>query len=286
MKKNTIVFLFCLFTAIAAMAQDHSLQVMTFNIRYNNPRDSINAWPNRIDKVSSQILYHQPQLLGVQEALWGQIQDLRQALPQYKFVGVGRDDGDKKGEFSAIFYDTTRMQLLDNKTFWLSETPEVVGSKGWDAAICRIVTYARFRDRKTRKEFYHFNTHFDHIGQEARRQSAKLLLQRVNQISGNMPAVITGDFNAKPDDEPIRIIVDEKNPMHLKDSKALSKTPHYGPHSTFNSFKAHETGDQPIDYIFLKGKWDVWQHACLTQTWMGLFASDHFAQITKLTFSK
>src|SRR5690606_8159556 len=100
------------------------------------------------------ILFHQPQILGVQEALWGQMQDLQQALPQYKFVGVGRDDGDKKGEFSAIFYDTTRIQLLDSKTFWLSETPEVAGSKGWDAAICRIVTYARFRDRKNRKEFY------------------------------------------------------------------------------------------------------------------------------------
>ncbi|QEH40582.1 endonuclease/exonuclease/phosphatase family protein [Chitinophaga sp. XS-30] len=286
MKKNIIALLCCFFTTIAAMAQDNSLQVMTFNIRYNNPGDSINAWPNRADKVASQILYHQPAVLGVQEALWGQMQDLSRALPQYKFVGAGRDDGDKKGEFSAIFYDTARMQLLDSKTFWLSETPEVIGSKGWDAAICRIVTYARFRDRKSRREFYHFNTHFDHIGKVARRESAKLLLQKVNEIAGSTPAIITGDFNAKPQDEPIRVIVDAQNPLHLKDAKALSKTPHYGPHSTFNSFKAHEIGDQPIDYIFLKGKWEVWQHACITQTWKGLFASDHFAQVAKLTFAR
>lgn len=286
MKKNAIILLFCFFTSMVAVAQDNSLQVMTFNIRYNNAGDSVNAWPNRIEKVSSQILYHQPHVLGVQEALWGQMQDLQQALPQYKFVGGGRDDGAKKGEFSAIFYDTSRIELLSSKTFWLSETPEAVGVKGWDADLPRIVTYARFRDRKSRKEFYHFNTHFDHRGRVARRESAKLLLQRVNDIAGKTPTVITGDFNARPADEPIRIILDEKNPLHLKDSKALSKTPHYGPHGTSNGFRAHENSTEPIDYIFLKGNWEVWQHACISQTWKGLFASDHFAQIARLTFGK
>ena len=287
MKKITATLLLCLIIAVSAMAQDNSLQVMTFNIRYNNAGDSINAWPNRKDKVSSQILFHHPHTLGLQEALWDQITDLSGALTQYKHVGVGRDDGDKKGELSAIFYDTTRLMLLDSKTFWLSETPDKVGSKGWDAMLPRIVTYARFKDRKTKKEFYHFNTHFDHRGKIARRESAKLLLQKVNEIAGKLPVVITGDFNAKPNDEPIQVIVDTQDPLHLKDAKHLSKIPHYGPASTFNSFGPKEIGNEPIDYIFLKGgNWTVWQHACITQTWAGLFASDHFAQLAILTLGK
>lgn len=284
MKKAASALLLCLMSAITTLAQDNSLTVMTFNIRYNNPRDSANAWPNRKDKVATQVSFYQPQLLGVQEALWEQMDDLAKALPDYKFIGVGRDDGEKKGEFSAIFYDATRLTLLDQHTFWLSETPEKTGSKGWDAAICRVVTYGRFRDKKTKKEFYHFNTHFDHIGKVARRESAKLLLQKVAQIAGKLPAVITGDFNAKPADEPIQVIVDEQNPQHLTDAKGISKTPHYGPTSTFNSFKSQEVGDEPIDYIFLKGKWNVARHGTITQSWKGLFASDHFAVVAEISF--
>ena len=282
MKRTTTLLLLCLFAAASALAQDRNLRVMSFNIRYNNAKDSINAWPNRKDKVASQILFHQPATLGVQEALWDQMEDLAQRLPQYKYVGIGRDGG-TKGEFSAIFYDTTRLQLLQSHTFWLSETPEAVGVKGWDAALPRIVTYARFRDRLTKKEFYHFNTHFDHRGRTARHESAKLLLEKVAKISGKTPAVVTGDFNAMPDSDPIRVITDAQNPMHLKDSKPLSKIPHYGPDCTFNSFQAHETSDQPIDYIFLKGPWKVLQHATITQTWRGLFASDHFSIFASLS---
>jgi endonuclease/exonuclease/phosphatase family metal-dependent hydrolase len=282
MKRTTTLLLLCFFAAASALAQDRNLRVMSFNIRYNNAKDSINAWPNRKDKVASQVLFHQPAILGVQEALWDQMEDLAQRLPQYKYVGIGRDGGNK-GEFSAIFYDTNRLQLLQSHTFWLSETPEAVGVKGWDAALPRIVTYARFRDRVTKKEFYHFNTHFDHRGKTARHESAKLLLEKVAKISGKLPAVVTGDFNATPDSDPIRVITDEQNPLHLKDSKPLSKIPHYGPDCTFNSFQAHETSDQPIDYIFLKGPWKVLQHATITQTWRGLFASDHFSIFASLS---
>lgn len=284
MKKITSVLLFCLLSTATALAQDKSLTVMSFNIRYNTPRDSANAWPLRKDKVASQIIFHEPQVLGVQEALWEQMDDLAKVLPGYKFIGTGRDDGDKKGEFSAIFYDADRLTLLDQRTFWLSETPDKVGSKGWDAQLPRIVTYGRFRDKKTKKEFYHFNTHFDHMGKVARRESAKLLLQKVNEIAGKTPAVITGDFNATPADEPIQVIVNPQDPMHLSDAKALSKTPHYGPTGTFNGFRARETGTEPIDYIFLKGKWNVAKHATISQSWMGLFASDHYAVVAELSF--
>lgn len=280
MRRTCLLYLL-LILGTAAAAQT-PLQVMTFNIRYNNPGDSLNAWPHRKDKVAGTVLFHEVTLLGVQEALYDQINDLQDRLPRYKHVGVGRDDGKTKGEFSAIFYDTTRMQLLDSKTFWLSTTPEVPGSKGWDAAITRIVTWAKFRDKKTNKVFFHFNTHFDHKGEVARRESAHLLLKQVAAIAGKMPAVITGDFNARPADEPIRVVTNTSDPLHLRDSKALSELPHFGTESTFNSFKATDQGDQPIDYIFLKGKFRVLQHATLTNSWQGRFASDHFAVFSKL----
>ncbi|HWV64441.1 endonuclease/exonuclease/phosphatase family protein [Chitinophaga sp.] len=262
---------------VSSLAAQVPLKVMTFNIRYNNPDDSANAWPNRKDKVASEILFLGANTLGVQEALNDQMQDLQQRLPQYKAIGVGRDDGKTKGEFSAIFYDTTRLQLLKSETFWLSETPTVAGHIGWDGACTRIVTWGKFRDKQTNKMFYHFNTHFDHMGKIARRESAKLLLQKVHQITGKDAAIITGDFNAVPSDEPIQIIMNSGDPLHLTDSKAISKTPHFGPAGTFNGWNIAEADDQPIDYIFLKGKYDVLKHASISETWEGRYASDHFA---------
>jgi endonuclease/exonuclease/phosphatase family metal-dependent hydrolase len=258
------------------------LNVMTFNIRYNEPRDSLNAWPYRKDKVASQILFHQAVIVGVQEALYSQMQDLSEQLTTYKYTGGGRDDGKQKGEYSAIFYDTTRLQLLQTATFWLSEQPEVIGVKGWDAALPRIVTWAKFRDRKTKKDFFHFNTHFDHMGKIARRESARLLLQKVAQIAKKTPAIITGDFNARPDDEPIQVITDATNSLYLTDSKRVSQQPHYGPDGTFNAFGPKETQDAPIDYIFLHGDIKVLQHATLSQTWSGRFSSDHFPVLASL----
>ncbi|HEY0042767.1 MAG TPA: endonuclease/exonuclease/phosphatase family protein [Flavisolibacter sp.] len=279
MKKILLLFLTS-FVCVLLFAQD--LNVMTFNIRLNTKADSLNAWLYRKDKVASQILFHDVQLLGVQEALHDQMIDLKERLPQFKYVGVGRDDGKEKGEYSAIFYDTVRLQVLESKTFWLSLTPEVPGSKSWDAAITRIVTWAKFKDRKTGKTFFAFNTHFDHIGKEARRESARLLLQKVASIAGKTRAVITGDFNAVPNDEPIQVIMDKTNALHLINAKDVSTIPHYGPTGTFNAFGTKERDDQPIDYIFLKGAWKVAKHATISQTWNGRFASDHFSVLATL----
>ena len=274
MKKISI--LLCTITVGFSIVAQEALNVMTFNIRYNNPGDSLDAWPFRINKVSSQILFHEAHIIGVQEALHGQIQDLDRALTSYKYVGVGRDDGKEKGEYSAIFFDTTRLQVLQSQTFWLSQTPQIPGSKSWDAAITRVVTWAKFRDRKTKKEFYVFNTHFDHIGQVARAESARLLLKYSNEIAGSMPYLVTGDFNASPIQEPIQVILNPKDPLHLIDTKSVSATPHYGPSGTFNGFKSKETGDLPIDYIFIRQAVKVLQHATLSQTWEGRYSSDHF----------
>jgi endonuclease/exonuclease/phosphatase family metal-dependent hydrolase len=279
MKKMIFAFFLFLFS-FSLSAQE--LRVMTFNIRLNTASDSLNAWSYRKDKLASQVLFHDIQLLGVQEALHDQMMDLRERLPQFKSLGGGRDDGKQKGEYSAIFYDTTRLQVLQSKMFWLSETPEVPGSKSWDAAITRIVTWAKFKDRKTKKIFFAFNTHFDHKGQVARRESAKIVLQKIQEIAGNIPVVCTGDFNAEPTAEPVMVIMDKTNPLHLTDSKEISATAHYGPTGTFNAFQSKEVSDQPIDYIFLKGKWKVKKHATISQSWGGRFASDHFSVLATL----
>jgi endonuclease/exonuclease/phosphatase family metal-dependent hydrolase len=279
------VFLLSLFSALFSFAAaQEPLHVMTFNIRYNTAADSLNAWPYRKDKVASQILFHRTHLLGIQEALHGQVTELQQALPQYAYVGMGRDDGKSAGEYSAIFYDTTRLQPLQSGTFWLSETPDVPGSKSWDAAITRLVTWVRFRDKRGGKEFFAFNTHFDHMGQEARRQSARMLLERIHQMAGNRPVVLTGDFNAKPTDDPIKILTDGAALLQVQDTKALSKQPHYGPDGTFNGWRAKETDNEPIDYIFIRNGVQVLQHATFSQSWQGRFSSDHFPVFAVLQF--
>jgi len=263
-------------------AVSQQLKVMSFNIRLNVASDSLNAWPNRAGLVASQVTYYQVDLLGVQEARPEQMDDLRARLTRYRSIGGGRDNGTDQGEASALFYDTTRLESLQNGMFWLSKTPEIPGSLGWDAQITRMVTWSRFRDKKTKKVFFAFNTHFDHIGKEARRESAKMILAAVKKIAGTSPSVVTGDFNAIPSDEPIRLIMDKNDPLHLQDSKDLSLTPHYGPTGTFNGFQSKERDDFPIDYIFLKGKWKVRSHATLSESWQGRFASDHFAVLASL----
>ena len=161
------------------------LRVISYNVRFNNPGDGINAWPERRDRVAALLRFHEADLIGVQEALAGQLDDLDAALPGHAWLGVGRDDGATTGEYTAIFYRTDRLELLDEGTFWLSPTPSVPGSVGWDAAITRIATWARFRDLRTGTAFVHLNTHFDHVGAEARTESARLI---VDWLGGVDPA--------------------------------------------------------------------------------------------------
>jgi endonuclease/exonuclease/phosphatase family metal-dependent hydrolase len=255
---------------------------MSFNIRFNNPGDSLNAWPYRKDIAASQVLFHEAQLIGVQEAQHQQVIDLKERLRNLRYVGGGRDYGKEKGEYSAIFIDTSRFNILRSETFWLSQHPEQPGSKGWDADFPRVVTWASLHDKRTGWRFYVFNTHFDHIGTVARRESANLLLRKVREIAGNNPAVITGDFNARPFDEPVKIITGKDNPLHLVNSADVSRQPHYGPTGTFNAFATKERDDSPIDYIFIKNGIEVLQHATLSQTWQGRFSSDHFPVFARI----
>ena len=276
--KTSMKKVFCLFLFSTMMLSlcAQQLNIMTFNIRFNTEADKENAWPYRKDKVAGQILFHDAHVVGVQEAFHGQMMDLQERLPKFKYAGVGRDDGKTAGEYSAIFYDSTRLKLLETETFWLSETPAVPGSKSWDAALTRIVTWAKFKDLKRKKKFFVFNTHFDHIGKKARAESAKIILQKVKEIAGKSPVLIIGDFNTPPSDEPYRLLTDANNADRFTDAKSVAATAHYGPTGTFNGFREKEINNDPIDYIFIKNKVKVLKHATLSQTWEGRFSSDHF----------
>lgn len=276
LRTQTILFTTALLLLAGVAASAQTLPVVSFNIRYNNPADSVNAWPNRIEKVTTQILFHDAAIVGVQEALHGQLVDMQRAMPQYRYVGVGRDDGAIKGEYSAIFYDTILLQLQHSETFWLSETPTVTASKSWDAAITRICTWARLKHKKSNKVFYVFNTHFDHLGAEARRQSALLLLKKISAIAGNSPVMLTGDFNAGPEEPPIQLLGSTTNKPRLYNTQHISAAGHYGPQGTFNGFKNKEKDNNPIDFIFVTNHFSVQKHATLSQSWGGLFSSDHF----------
>jgi len=183
-----------------------ALRVMSFNLRYDNPGDGVNAWPNRKDWVASLIRFYDTDIVGVQEALASMLVDLDSRLPGVSRVGVGRTDGRAAGESSAILYRADRLTLLDSGTFWLSPTPEVVGSKGWDAAIERVATWARFRDRRSGCRFLHINTHFDHIGEQARIGSARLIRRRAASLAMGLPVVMTGDLNSDPRSTAYRVL--------------------------------------------------------------------------------
>ncbi len=268
--------------------QDAHLNVMTFNLRYPNPGDGIHYWDHRRPLVTSLIRFHDIDLLGVQEAHRRQIDEIITDLPEYAWFGVCRTDGmvDPKpdGEFSAILYRKSRFTLLDGNTFWLSETPDKVGSVGWDAAFPRIVTWAKFKDNATGKVFFHFNTHFDHIGVKARNESAKLLLQQIKSIAGNTPVIITGDFNCNETEPPYLTMTDDSAAIHVMDAKTISQTPPYGPTGSFaGSFQISDLIDHRIDFIFVLNKVEVLKYAILSDSWNGNMASDHLPVMVKLT---
>ena len=271
--------------AVDTVAQPRSnssaIRVMSFNIRYDEPRDGVNAWTNRKQKVADVIRFHKADLVGVQEALLTQLRDLERSLPDFAWCGVGRTDGKEAGEYSAILYHKSRFQLIETKTYWLSETPDKPGSMGWDAAYPRIVTWAKFRDRNTKKTFFHFNTHFDHRGEKARTESASLILRKINEIAGSSPFVLTGDLNVKEDSEAYKTLKTGNSTTRLSDSKYASKNGHFGGDSTFNEFKELQPG-RTIDYVFVREGIRVTEHGALSDRWNGLWASDHLPVLAEI----
>lgn len=249
-----------------------SLTIATYNLRMDTPGDGENAWPNRKEMVKTLIQFHDFDICGTQEGFIHQLRDVCEA-DVYDYVGVGRDDGKEAGEHSAILYKKDRFKVLDKGNYWLSETPDVPG-KGWDATCCnRICSWAKFKDEVTGKEFYFFNVHYDHEGEEARRESSKLMIAKIKSIVGNAPFFCTGDFNATPDSEPIRIIYNDGT---LLDSYKVAKIPPYGPVGTFQGFKLRTSSEGRIDYIFVSEGIQVNTYGVLTDMNDNRFPSDHF----------
>jgi endonuclease/exonuclease/phosphatase family metal-dependent hydrolase len=261
---------------VSAAPAPLEFNVATYNLRLNTPADGRNAWPLRRDAVRALIRYHQIDLLGTQEGFIDQIEDLM-LMPGFAYVGVGRDDGKRAGEHSAILYRTERFDLRDKGDFWLSQTPDVPG-KGWDARCCnRIASWARLRERRSGQEFFVFSVHFDHEGVIARRESAQLMLRKIKEIAGDHPVLCLGDFNATPDSEPIAIMA-----AGLRDARQESQTPPYGPVGTFNDFKLDAPLQDRIDYIFLGPRWRVLSYAVLTDSYDGRFPSDHLPVVARV----
>jgi len=255
------------------------MNIISFNIRYNTSNDGINAWPNRIEMVTGLLRFHEADIFGLQEALHGQILDVQKQLPEYEWFGVGREDGEKGGEFSPVFYKKSEFILLKNGTFWLSETPEKP-SKGWDAALNRLVTWGHFQSKVTGRQFLVLNTHFDHIGKEARKNSAALIRQKIQELTKDkyLPVIVTGDFNLTPETEPVVLLK-----RYMKDSREVSEEPPYGPAGTFNGFKTDaDLSNNRIDYIFVRGDITVLKYAALSDFKDHRFPSDHLPVFVKV----
>jgi len=253
------------------------LKVMSFNIRYDNPRDGDNSWENRKEMAASTVAFHGIDIMGLQEVLDHQLHDLAGMLPEYAWIGVGRDDGDKKGEYVPIFFLRERLELIESGHFWLSETPEKAGSMGWDAACTRMVTWGKFSDRRTGRNFHFFNTHFDHIGLVARERSAQLLLKRIESIAGMAPVILTGDFNCLAEDKPYLLLTaGAGGTPGLQDTQSISQNGQYGGTQTFNGFADDVQSGRIIDFIFVRRTGPVFNHGIIADRWDGRFVSDHY----------
>jgi len=255
------------------------LGVLVWNIRFASTQDGADRWELRRNELISYITEHEPAMIGLQEVLHGQLQDMLSVMNQYQFTGVGRDDGKNQGEFSPILFDTTRITMLQSGNFWLSETPDTV-SVGWDALLPRICTYGLFEWKESGQIFWFFNTHFDHIGEQARIASAKLIQQRIIEInSSNSPVIFAGDLNSEAQDETIVLLQNRWNDAFL--NKPAEITFHEGTYCTFDpEYKPKKR----IDYIFYKNlELKYFEH--LTQKRNnGRWMSDHLALWARFSF--
>jgi endonuclease/exonuclease/phosphatase family metal-dependent hydrolase len=249
---------------------------MTFNIRLDAAVDSFNAWNYRKEFAAACIDFYETDIVGLQEVLHHQLDDLKRLLTGYEALGVGRIDGKTKGEYCAIMYKKDRFEALKSETFWLSENPDAVGKKGWDAVCERIVTWGHFRDKLSGKEFYFANTHFDHVGKVARRESSKLLIEKMKEIAGDNPVIITGDFNSVESDGAIQTLTDKSNAFHFSNTRKLSSLK-YGPDWSFHNFGRIPADRRTIiDYILIRGNIKTGRHGIIFDVKdNGLYLSDH-----------
>lgn len=252
----------------------------TYNIRFYDPPDGEHSWKERRSEVASVVRFHEFDLWGSQEGEYNQLEHLRSDLG-HEYIGVGRDDGDTDGEFSAIFYDPDQFEVIDEDTFWLSETP-YEPSYGWGVNFKRICTWGLFEHLDTGTRFYVYNVHFDHEVQEARENSIDLVRNHIDNQTEDLPVVLMGDLNVTPDN-----IVYEStiNDGFFEDAKHLSKTPPHGPEGTFNGFAFHEKPERRIDYLFFTEHFNVKRYGVLTDNYGLQYPSDHFPVLTEISIN-
>ena len=263
--------------------QTSEIKWATFNIRLDTPYVSLNNWEYRKDSVASFIRNQDLDIVGMQEVLHNQLVDLKTRLPEYAEIGVGREDGKTKGEYAPIFFKKDRFEVLDNNTFWLSQYPDSIGFIGWDGACTRIATWAKMKDKQNGKIFMAINTHFDHVGTEARRKGALLIIEKIKEIVGDQPAVLTGDFNVNDSSEAYNTLT--TNSFVLKDAHKEAQTKE-GVDYTFHNFGRIEPSScEKIDFIFITPNIKVSNSYIPEEAKQeGKFLSDHNPEVVQISF--
>ncbi len=284
MKKIAMAICWIIFIA-CAQGQNRSLTVATYNMRYDSKDDSIqgNGWRQRYPVIADLIRFHDFDIFGTQECLHHQLNNLQTRLPDYSYIGVGRDDGKTKGEYAAIFYKNSRFACLNQGNFWLSENTETP-NMGWDAVCIRICTWGQFQDMITGFTFYFFNLHLDHIGVQARKNSVKLVLEKINAMTNGKPTILTGDFNVDQHNESYQLL---NTSGLLKDSYDLA-TICYAENGTFTGFDTNTHSHDRIDHIFVTDDFKVERYGILTDAYWHKdqlrFPSDHFPVVTRIEY--
>jgi len=280
----SVIFILVLLQGCKKRSDEDILKVMTFNIRYDNPRDSANAWPYRAAFLCRFLKEEEPDLIGMQEVLARQYEYLDSVMTDYSSIGVGRTDGAKGGEMNPVFFRKGRFDLIRTRTFWLSDTPEVAGTKAWGAGLPRIVTWVELSEKTTSEHFYFFNTHFAHDSDSARIMSSGLLLDKVDSIASSFPFVITGDLNMLISSKGYEILTGpyESVPL-LTDTYAVSEKRPLGPAYTFNGF-SESTSSGRIDYIFVRNGMKVLEHKTFIRKEHGIYISDHWPVMATVSF--
>ncbi len=273
-----------LIALLSCSKQQYELNVMTFNIRLDLAADGENRWDARIPVVKSYMDTTAPDIAGMQEVLHHQLIDLQEMMPGYDYVGTGRDDGKTGGEYSPVFFRNDRFILRDNSQFWLSETPEVPGSRSWDAAITRIVSWAALEDRKSGELIYAFNTHFDHRGVQARLKSIELMSEKIKEIAGDSPVIVLGDFNIRKESDDYGFMIDTFSENNgLTNAELISRAPVTGAESTFNGFRT-DIEPRVIDFIFVDNNFGVSSYRVDEVMENGIFISDHWPVVAEIQY--
>ncbi len=264
MKRIFATILITVWCAVGYAAGKAHVNVATYNLRQYNQSDSIagNGWSRRYPVIADLVRFHGFDIFGTQECFYFQIEDMLRALPGYAYTGSGREDGKRQGEHSAIFYRTDLFDLIDHGDFWLSETPEVP-SIGWDAVMPRICSWGHFRHKESGEEFLFFNLHFDHIGKQARVESAKLVVRKMQELGKNLPTFLTGDFNVDQTHESYRTLVASE---YLKDSYETAEM-RYALNGTFNAYRSGDYTTSRIDHVFVSPGVRVLKYGVLTDTY-------------------